>query len=260
MSKKRKGSVPALFSDRVKDAHRRLTDANNARKSGDVSRAIKLGEALIDDYPDYVAALHTLGLSHLSRSAFWPALSCFMRAAMLNPGDWTILASLAQAYLGLGANEMAARTLEQARAINDDDAEIHYTLGLIYEREREYELATKALQRALVLNEDSSRAAMALGLCQVHLGNQEAAANAFLKSHQLDTAEIGPISASAQLSRQYSRFDEEAALAALADERKKGSDALNVTSRTVAWFFLEQLRFAFMPIFHGVQGRLATQG
>ena len=33
-----------------------------------------------------------------------------------------------------------------------------------------------------------------------------------------------------------------------------------VTSRTVAWFFLEQLRFAFMPVFHGVQGRLATQG
>ena len=35
---------------------------------------------------------------------------------------------------------------------------------------------------------------------------------------------------------------------------------LSVTSRTVAWFFLEQLRFAFMPVFHGVQGRLATQG
>jgi len=35
---------------------------------------------------------------------------------------------------------------------------------------------------------------------------------------------------------------------------------VSVTSRTVAWFFLEQLRFAFMPVFHGVQGRLATQG
>ena len=35
---------------------------------------------------------------------------------------------------------------------------------------------------------------------------------------------------------------------------------LTVTSRTVGWFFLEQLRFAFMPVFHGVQGRLATQG
>ena len=39
-----------------------------------------------------------------------------------------------------------------------------------------------------------------------------------------------------------------------------GTEHLLVTSRTVAWFFLEQLRFAFMPVFHGVQGRLATQG
>ena len=39
-----------------------------------------------------------------------------------------------------------------------------------------------------------------------------------------------------------------------------GNVGLVVTSRTVAWFFLEQLRFAFMPVFHGVQGRLATQG
>ena len=47
---------------------------------------------------------------------------------------------------------------------------------------------------------------------------------------------------------------------ARATEKVIERQALHVTSRTVGWFFLEQLRFAFMPVFHGVQGRLATQG
>jgi len=35
---------------------------------------------------------------------------------------------------------------------------------------------------------------------------------------------------------------------------------LSVTSRQVVWLFLEQLRFEFVPVFHGLQGRLAAQG
>jgi len=35
---------------------------------------------------------------------------------------------------------------------------------------------------------------------------------------------------------------------------------LNVASRTVVWLFLEKFRFQFVPVFHGLQGRLAAQG
>jgi len=34
---------------------------------------------------------------------------------------------------------------------------------------------------------------------------------------------------------------------------------LTVASRTVVWLFLEQLRLEFVPVFHGLQGRLAAQ-
>ena len=37
-------------------------------------------------------------------------------------------------------------------------------------------------------------------------------------------------------------------------------DALAVASRTVVWLSLEQRRFEFVPVFHGLQGRLAAQG
>ena len=35
---------------------------------------------------------------------------------------------------------------------------------------------------------------------------------------------------------------------------------LGVASRTVVWLSLEQRRFEFVPVFHGLQGRLAAQG
>ena len=34
--------------------------------------------------------------------------------------------------------------------------------------------------------------------------------------------------------------------------------SLCVTSREVVWLFLEQLRFEFVPGFHGLQGRFAA--
>lgn len=225
MSKKPKTNIPTRFLDQVKDARRRLVEVEQVRKSGDIGRAVKLGESLIDDYPDYVAALHTLGLAHMRRNAHWHAVSCFMKAAMLNPGEWTILASLAQAYLGLGANEMAAYTLEQARALKEDDAEIHYTLGLIYDREREYERAAEAFERALALKPGHDQAALSLGGCLVHLGNQEAAGKAFLKCHKTDPTSIGPVAGSAQLAGRYSLFDEEAALSVVAEP--PGQDSMS---------------------------------
>jgi hypothetical protein len=35
---------------------------------------------------------------------------------------------------------------------------------------------------------------------------------------------------------------------------------LGVTSRQVVWLFLEQLWFEFVPVLHGLQGRLAAEG
>ena len=43
------------------------------------------------------------------------------------------------------------------------------------------------------------------------------------------------------------------------DESDDGVD-LGVTSRQVVWLLLEQLRFEFVPVFHGLQGRFSAQG
>jgi hypothetical protein len=40
--------------------------------------------------------------------------------------------------------------------------------------------------------------------------------------------------------------------------RRFKQNALPVTSRTVVWLFLKQFRFECVPVFHGLQGRLAA--
>ena len=46
----------------------------------------------------------------------------------------------------------------------------------------------------------------------------------------------------------------------LGEKRSHISAALAVTSRTVVRLFLEQFRFEFVPVLHGLQGGLASQG
>ena len=41
---------------------------------------------------------------------------------------------------------------------------------------------------------------------------------------------------------------------------QEGGIGICVASRTVVWLSLEQRRFEFVPVFHGLQGRLAAQG
>ena len=180
-------------------AHRKLAEADRYRKSGDLRRAQAIAEQLVDRHPDYVGALHTLGLVHIERRGYWQALSCFVRAAMLNPNDWTILINLANVYLGLGAEEMAAHTLEQTMALKTDDPNIPFTLGKIYENQREYELAVECFEKTLQLDPTFVGAAQMLGGCLTHLGRVEDAAGALTKAHKLERKSIQPLASLSQL-------------------------------------------------------------
>lgn len=173
-------------SNPVVAAHRELEQAEKYRKTGKLKQALAICEALIDRHPDYVGALHTLGLIHIDRQSYWQALSCFVRAAMLNPQDWTILTNLANVYLGLGAEVMAAHTLEQALALNSDDADVHFVLGQIYQSQREYVLAVESFERALKRNPSHAGALHEAGRCYTHLGEIDRAAAVLTKSLQVN--------------------------------------------------------------------------
>ncbi|MEP1206594.1 MAG: tetratricopeptide repeat protein [Rhizobiaceae bacterium] len=206
----------------------KLNKANFERRSGRIQKSIRICEELIKDFPFYVGALHTLGLAHMARRDYWSALSCFVRAAMLNPRDWAILTSLAQCYIALDAEEMAAHTLEQAIAINSDDFNIHQTLGIIYEREREYEAAVSSLSRAHELEPNNSAAAVQLGSCLVHLGQFDKAAKVLNQVHRANPQSLAPLAGLAQLPSGVSNVDLGAALEAVKPTEETSTEDFEV--------------------------------
>ena len=114
-----------------------LADAETCRRTGKLDRAQSLCESLLQNYPDYVGALQTLGVTQLTKKNYRQALSCFIQAAMLCPKDCINLTNLATAYLHLGARELAAQTLERARQLKPDDVNVDFTLAAVYREDRE---------------------------------------------------------------------------------------------------------------------------
>ncbi len=170
---------PPRGANPLQDGYIRLEYAEQLRQQGKLDRAQKTCETLLREHPDYVAALHTLGLVYADKKNYQLALNHLVRAVMLNPRSWPTLTILSGIYLELDAPEMAALTLEQARAIKPQDVNVLVTLGEIYRAEREYELAKEAYTRALEIEPGFGEAAAGLGWICSYLGEDAEAAARF---------------------------------------------------------------------------------
>jgi tetratricopeptide (TPR) repeat protein len=172
-------SAPSRGANLLQDSFIQLDRAEQLRREGKLDRAQKICESLLRVHPDYVAALHTLGLIYADKKNYQQALNCLVRAAMLNPRSILTLTALSGVYLELDAKEMAAQTLELARAIKPQDPNVLVTLGEIYREEREYELAKEAFSQALKVEADLVPAATGFGWACLHLGQNEEVAATF---------------------------------------------------------------------------------
>ncbi len=161
------------------EARNKLAEAERLRQGRELGRAQRICEEVIERHPDYVSALHTLGLVFADKRHYQRALTSLVQAVMLNPKDWKTLTALSGVYLRLGAGVMAARTLEQAAQLKPEDTNILITLGEIYREEREYEASAVAFRRASALDRSLHAAKMGLGLSCTHLGQLTEAAAAF---------------------------------------------------------------------------------
>ena len=115
--------------DPAREAFERLQQVEQLRLGRQFDRAQAICDSLLHVHPYYQAALHTLGLVHLDKRDYQRALDSLVRAAMLDPENWATLTALSATYLRLGASEMAAQTLERARALNPADVSVLLMLG-----------------------------------------------------------------------------------------------------------------------------------
>ena len=163
----------------IVEAQAKLTQAEELRQQRKHSHARRICEGLLQRYPDYVGALHTLGLVLADSGDFSGALTHLVRASMLNPRDWRTLTALSGVYLKLGSHLMAARTLEQALKSKPNDVNTLSMLAQIYEEDEEYELACEAYRRVVALEPSLHAAQMGLGESYMHLGKFSEAARVF---------------------------------------------------------------------------------
>jgi tetratricopeptide (TPR) repeat protein len=166
-------AAPVRGANPLQDSFIQLERAEQLRREGKLDRAQKICESLLRAHPDYMAALHTIGLIYADKKNYERALDYLVRAVMLNPRSWSTLTLLSSIYLELEAREMAAQTLELARAIRPQDPNVLVTLGEIYRKEREYELAREAFGQALEVEPDLAAAAKGFGWACFHLGQNE---------------------------------------------------------------------------------------
>ena len=162
----------------MREAREQLEQAEDLRRQGKLDRAESILGSLLRRYPDYFGAQHTLGLLLADRRNYRRSVEHLVQAAMLNPRSWMTHAALAGVYLRLDAKEMAAHTLEQARAIKPKEPTILVTLGETYSEEREYERARDAYREAIEVEPGMTEAAIGLAYACIALGQHNEAADA----------------------------------------------------------------------------------
>ncbi len=192
-------ATPKRGDNPLQDGFIRLEQAEQLRLQGKLDRAQRICESLLREHPDYMAALHTIGLIYADKENYQQSLNSLVRAAMLNPRSWSTLTALSGVYLELKAHEMAAQTLELARAIKPRDANVLITLGEIYSEEREYDLARDAFAQALESEPNLLPASAGLGWTYSYLGENAAAAATFEKMLLEGAQSFEPLAALANL-------------------------------------------------------------
>ena len=160
----------------LKVAREKLEQAEACRRQGKLDQAEKICTTLLSQYPDYFAALHTLGMTYADKKQSARALGPLFQAVTLNPNSWMTLTALSGVCLNLNAGEMAADVLERARRLNPKEPAVLATLGLVYRQEREYERASEAFKEALKQEPNFLEASMGLVRCYISLGDDEGAA------------------------------------------------------------------------------------
>lgn len=160
----------------AREAHQTLLQVERYRTAGDLDQARTLCERLIQHYPDYPAALATLGLILTRQGEYAAALPHLFRAAIFNPRDWNVLSNLGEVYLQLDAVESAVRVLDQALQLAPERYVTLYRLGRALVLQHRYESAAVYLERACAKGANYTAARVALAGCYRHVGREQEAA------------------------------------------------------------------------------------
>ncbi len=163
-----------------------LQAAFNLHREGRLAAAAPIYQAVLDQKPDDLDALHLLGVLCHQQGDHARAVELIGRAVALAPNVAAFHANLAEAYRGLGQWERAAGCCRTALRLAPDYPEALNNLGLALQGMGRHVEAAEPFQRALQLRPNFARVHNNLGLTLRELGRLDEALAHFRQSAELE--------------------------------------------------------------------------
>jgi len=158
----------------TKDLSDLFAEAYQLQYQGDLPKAISLYQKIVEQNPDYLDALHFLGLTYAQSGDIKTAIHYLLKAQAIDATDPAVLNNLANAYKKTDQLDEAIRYYLKAIALKPDYAQAHNNLATIYAQRNQYQEALVHYKKAVHASPDFVAAHFNLGLLLVK--NNELAA------------------------------------------------------------------------------------
>jgi Flp pilus assembly protein TadD len=154
-------SAHAAAASRELDAL--LAQAEATLNGGDVERAGKQLEKLLQAYPDAAKAHYLMGTILRARKRLEEACDSYLLATAFMPDWWTPHYELGLVQMDQGQFGRAVNSFTTALALNGNDAHVHHALGTAYLHCENVPAAVEEFKKALALQPDLAPAHSNLG-------------------------------------------------------------------------------------------------
>jgi len=193
--------------DPVFEAAQKLTDIDLLRRDKELQKAKRLCTDLLKQHPDYVGALHSMGMILYDLGQFEKSLVPLSKANALCPEYVPAAVGLARASVQLGRIEYALGLMEQAERINPADVSVVRTLAMIWKLKRNCHRAIEYYRRLTELDPNDLGALESLVLFYTEAGQLENAGNLCNELVRTGRANIGVLSCLSTLPVQLVEVD-----------------------------------------------------
>lgn len=216
------------------EAHLTLVDADAARKSGQLSKALAMCKGLLQEYPDFVGAHQTIGLVYKAQNDLKNTINHLVKAAALNPTSLNLQLGLASSYLENG-DLLAARQLASTQLqLHPESDYAMVVFGEVLIANVEFELALKHYQSFVKKSPKNYDALTSLGRVYDELGMREEAIQTLQKAVTEFKLQIETLGALSRFPKKLIEVDIEEKILTLDAAQKKYS-ARYMSHRGFAW-------------------------
>lgn len=209
-------------------------ESERLRQAGKLIRARKICEDLLRDHPDFVGALHTLGLILADMGKYEEAATFLSKAVMLCAKDWRVHAALSGVNLKLNRPDAAILGQEQARALAPDNFGVLGTLAEIYRSQKEYDKAALLLEQIRDYDECPPESGHLLADCYEHLGQLDRCVTTYESMIQSGQYGLEVLSALAQMPRSLVSVDIESLVRNFDDSDGENNETLDYMNAMLA--------------------------